>query len=91
MELKYSPACQAYWAKIINTKKVAPIWISLYQQQASQWVVISSTAQITTAARQGEVFTNMWASFPAYSCGYIQRSSTEKVWVCSKIVYSPPS
>ena len=90
MELKYSPACQAYWGKLINTKNYAPIWISLYQQQAAQWVVIPSTTQSTTGF-PGELFTNMWASFPANSCGYIQRSSTEKVWVCSKIVYSPPS
>ena len=92
IELKYSPACQAYWGKLINTKNHAPIWISLYQQQAAQWVVIPSTTQSTTGF-PGELFTNMWASFPANSCGYIDRSqqSKGKVWVCSKVVYSRPS
>lgn len=46
IDLKYSPTCKAYWAKIVNEKFWAPMWVSLFHHDNNgNWAANPVTTQ----------------------------------------------
>lgn len=82
IDLKYSPSCQAYWAKIVNEKFWAPMWVSLFHYDDGNW----TENPVTTKSNKGgtEQYTLMSPHLAVKGCGRLTLTKSGTVEACTQ-------
>lgn len=84
IDLKYSPTCKAYWAKIVNERFWAPMWVSLFHYDNSgDW----AANPVTTQSNNGgtEEYSLMSPYLAVKGCGRLTLTTSGTVWACTQI------
>lgn len=82
IDLKYSPTCKAYWAKLVNEKFWAPMWVSLSHYDDGDWV----TNSVTTQSNKGgtEQYSLMSPHLNVKGCGRLNLTTSGTVEACTQ-------
>lgn len=86
INLKYSPTCKAYWAKLVNEKFWAPMWVSIFRYEDGSWLANS----VTTQSNEGgtEEYSLMSPHLNIKGCGRLTLTTSGTVEACTKSISS---
>lgn len=87
INLKYSPTCKAYWAKIVNERFWAPMSVSLFHYDNGDW----SANPVTTKSNDGgtEEYSLMSPYLAVKGCGHLTLTTSGTVSGCTEISRQP--
>ena len=82
VDLKYSPTCEAYWAKLVNEKFWAPMWVSIFRYEDGNW----AASPVTTKSNKGgtEEYSLMSPHPNIKGCGRLTLTTSGTVEACTE-------
>lgn len=82
IDLKYSPTCKAYWAKLVNEKFWAPMSVSIFHYKDGNWAANPVTTQSNSGGT--EEYSLMSPHLNVKGCGRLTLTTSGTVEACTQ-------